>query len=379
MKNLYFFPVLFSFLIFSCGDKVGDISGKWEYYRFAGYNDVNFGEPYLEFSEDSVKVYDFNRVVVKYAFHLEKDSLLLKGTVDSMKFSISREKDTLLIDSSIYVRNDNLELGKEITLAGIDGDIIFPNPMNGYLVRSFGIYHQSFYDDSIDENRVFNLQLGDKVSSIEDLPLFLDYYHRTSPAYINIYPDKMVTLKQYLEVLMTMKYSGYNKVNVITSKPALEKLEGFRETKTYWKDELAKFEEYRLNNAMPLPPPLPPTPSESFTLKQFIKEIKPLSIIHLDKSGYYFINQSLKSFPDEVMLDDSAHYLFVCDEAMSLKTYGQFRIDLQRYLQSRKETFSLNLFFKPFNELTIDQKREIARKIPKVFFVGKSFFEEFVN
>ncbi len=380
MKNLYFFPFLIALSIFSCSDEVGDISGKWEYYAYYCDRASDFDVWGFEVFNDTMSIYDYNYVILKYTFAIDKDSIVLTGESDTLKLSILRMGDTLLIDSTFYVRNDSMKTGKVISLAEVEGETIFTRSLGGYSVWSIGIYHQPLFDESIDESRVYNLRFGDKVSSIEDLPLFLQRNHRSYPAYINIYPDKNVNLKHYLEILMTIKYSGYFKVNVITNKPGLEILEGFRETKTFWKDELIHFEELRSQNGMPLPPPpLPPTRSELFTIKQFIKEIEPLSIIHLDKSGYYFINQSLKSFPDEVMLDDSGHYLFVCDEAMSMKTYGQFRVDLQRYLQSRKETHALNLFFKPFNELTIDQKQEVSRNIPKVFFVGKSFYEEYAD
>lgn len=379
MKNLYFFPFFIALSIFSCGDKVRDISGQWELFSFAGEQLYFFQEDYLKIWEDSIMILDNNRVAVKYAFQVEKDSLVLKGVVDSFNFQISRFGDTLMIDSTIYVRNDSLELGKGVELTNVEGIQLFDDLIiRKHLVQGLVVLSEKRTDDTISDYESFKFKVSNVVSTPKNISLYLERHHRRTAPQVMIYPQKGTRLKPFLTFIKMIRYNGNSQINVVTNKNSFVENQGFIASEYFWREELEDFLEENPFGAIPPPPP-PPPPSLYYSFQKFLKEVKPLSVIHLDKSGYYFINQSLKSFPDEVMLDDSAYYLFVCDEAMSLKIYSQFRIDLQRYLQSRKETHSLNLFFKPFNELNIDQKREIARKIPKVFYVGKSFYEEYAN
>ena len=376
MKALSIITLLFLSSLFSCSDPVGDISGQWEYHAYYCDRSADFDVRGFSILEDTVVLHDHNWVINKYSFDIQRDTLVLSGEYDTLRFSISRSGDTLLIDSTFYVKNDTLDLGKGFELLGIESELHLRGSESPNAAKSFGVVAP--LNSIQNREEAVKIRAGDKVVQFSELPLYLDLSimsHRR-PFYIDIYPHKDLTLKQYWPVVNMIRYFGRFRLSTITNKPTKDKKEGFWETKQLWEEEQSVILDKWSKKSGPFALPPPPPPSTRISLKKMLKQAKSLSIIHINKKGVFLIGGTACSFPDDVMVKDDNEYLFVFDENMRMEIYAQFRIELQRYIQDRRDYHARQMYGRLYGQLEIDQKNVLANKCPIVYSVSKSLYDE---
>jgi hypothetical protein len=376
MKALSIITLLFLSSLFSCSDSVGDISGQWEFYAYYCDRSADFDVRGFRILEDTIVLHDLNWVTNKYSFDIERDTLVLLGEYDTLRFSISRSGDTLLIDSTFYVKNDTLDLGKGFELLGIESELRLRGSEYPSATKSFGVVAPLNSIETREE--AVKIRAGDKIVQFSELPLYLDLSmlsHRR-PFYIDIYPHKDLILKQYWPVVNMIRYFGRFRLNTITNKPTKDKKEGFWETKQLWEEEQSVILDKwaKKSGAFTLPPP--PPPSTRISLEKMLMQAKSLSIIHINKKGGFLMEGTVCSFPDDVMVEDDNEYLFVFDENIRMEIYAQFRIELQRYIQDRRDYHARQMYGRLYDQLEIDQKNVVANNCPIVFFVSKSLYDE---
>lgn len=375
MKKIYFVVFGLMLLFSACSFDKQDLKGQWEYFTFAGQEVYGFDEPYLNFSEDSILITNFNHVSVTYGYEIEKDSLVLLGKHEVLKFSFKRFRDTLLIDSSIYVRNDSLVLKPEIDLLGIEGLEPYRYSNQSFFIMEFAVFHE-------ESNAYFGGQdkrilAGGKNAEAGKIPLYLEFYHNTRPIILNIYPDANLKFHHYYDILLLTKFTKNYRINIITNKSGIDKIEGFLEFNHYWEEEFDDFFK-RKPFGRSQPPPLPP-PFPFYSLNQLLKEAKPLSIIMVSPKGIYDLKEKNVQSLENILNQENRYYLFVYADELTLENYARFRIELQKQLAKRKETKSQVIFNKPYVDLSLEEKRLLSSELSGVYFTRKSLFESLVN
>ncbi len=109
--------------------------------------------------------------------------------------------------------------------------------------------------------------LNDATTGLNDIPYFLNWWHGQQPL-INLYVGQGIELKDLLVAYCWIKYSGYRKIELVTSNISFEK---FYSIYDYVDVDDSVFMEFIVDNSLPPPPPQPE--SNDKTIDVFINSI----------------------------------------------------------------------------------------------------------
>lgn len=241
--NRFLYIVIFTLLFASCSDKT----------KTDGYWRLNFEEepenpffPYeLRFHLDTLQIVDGYNFKQTSIFSNLNDSISItfaSGIRKNYYFKVLSDSTIKFADQEfVQASIDYFTKSQSYELFGWKSTQEFRPQINSPVIH--------LIKDS-DSTKVI---LNDITTDLKHLPDFLIWRHGQQPT-IYLYVGKGIELKDVLDAYCWIKYSGYRKVELVTSNVSFEK---FYSIEDYVDVDDSTFMKFLNQNSLPSPPPAP--------------------------------------------------------------------------------------------------------------------------
>jgi hypothetical protein len=229
--------ICLSILITSCDFQI-DGSWKVEEYNEAYLNNGDL----LDFDdkENKVLIIDNHGVVYEKDYQISNNRFELLDFNDSVSngVDVNVGDSILILGSSTYRRISNTKIDSsfKIDIEPIFGyDTIRTSPSKGNRIYPISIKSIS--------NSNYILKLGNRVSTVEELPQFLQCYHceRDKKTSI-ILVDQSVKLEHLFEVYLYLDHQGIRDRRIVTNAVDIGVYEGFKDNLVIWQEQRKLFD-----------------------------------------------------------------------------------------------------------------------------------------
>lgn len=266
----------FTLTLVACSNKT-DIEGYWR---------LSFGEesedyfiPYeLSFKQDSLLVvdgYNFKQISNYSVFGDSITITFANGVSENYSFFTLNDSTINFADRE-YFRTSKEYFSKtqSYELLGWQSEKIFKPKTNSTRIHL------------IKDNNSTKVILNDITTDLKYLPEFLSWGHGQKPT-IYLYLGKGIDLIDLLDAYCWFKYSGYLKVELVTSNISFEK---FYSLQDYVNVDDSAFLKFLDKNSLPPPPPLPESNDEIIDV--FIDTVAAFNYEEQSDTGKYRYNFS---------------------------------------------------------------------------------------
>lgn len=319
------------------------VIGEWKLDDYS--YDIRLPIKYILIEEDKSIVIDENSLIYSFDHQILRNRLILENEFQKIEFELVKlSKDSIRLDSLKLLPVTKSEKGKiySINLIGIETNklITFRSDIRQYRISA-----------QLNSEKDFMLKLGDRISKVEDIPIYLTCYHCNQNKETILFLDKEVTFERLREIYYWLKLSNNWKVGLVTKSNVIDKHEGFYDSIEIWEEEVKKFKELEKL------PPLPPLYLRADYLKS-LENVRQLEVTN--EKDVEEASNFIQAGKDNLLIN--------FDQISSITEYVELKLNLLNSISGLKETKSREKFRKTYEELTIEQKRILRNELPTIKF-----------
>lgn len=324
----------------ACQLEQEDLSGYWISSNYSSISPIEK----LAFHNDTLQLVYETNVSQTFTYQLKNNQLLLPQGDSLITKTINQLiGDTLWVDSIPFQRVDKTTFEHLPSIDLIDFPSKTPINIESYPSYRIGV----LLNDSL------QIILGDKKAEISDLPLFLSCHHcenQTRKAFLFI--DKTIELIDLSMIYYFLKAEGIRNIYLVTQKKGNQYF-GIKDRAQIWEKDLEAH--FRYFN-MPSPPPF-----ENNYQSVFIKNHQPLE-------EFTIASPNEGAFIIEKFCQENHCIINIPVPQISVKGYLQLKVAYQAFRKTQRQILSKKKFNRPFEELTLEQKRACLKEVKTIRF-----------
>jgi len=327
-------------MIVSCKEK---LIGEWKLDSYSYHS--NLPIEYLLIDEDEAIVIDDKAIKYYFTYQQKSRGLILENQSQEITFSKRIVNvDSMKLDSLSFipVENGEQDLIMGVDLLGIESNKVIKDEIKK---------RQYVISAMVDSENGLIIKLGGRISKLNEIPIFLSCGHCPSNKEAMLILDKEISYQNFKDICYWLKLSEVWKIAIVTKSNSIGEYEGIYQKIGIWKEDMDKF-----RKLIKGPPPLP-----LFSRKDYLASLENVLVLDIVE----------EKDPEKILnfIDEGGREILInLDQVLSLEKYVKLSLNIINLLDGIKEEKALEEYQMGYQELTMEQKRVLSRKLPRIKF-----------